>query len=512
MAAQEQLLDALSTEHLHADLKGRSVRGGLLNVSSQGAQFLIQSIATVVLARLLTPADFGLVAMVSTVTGLGQAFADLGLSEATIQRKEISHDQVSALFWINVAVGLALMLVTVTLAPVLARFYRDPRLINVTLLASLTFLIGGLKVQPDAILKRQMRFSSLAMRDVVSYSLAVPVAITMAWRGSSYWALVALPLMLNFAQMALSWLMVNWRPGLPRRNAKVGSIVTFGGNVAASYFIVSVSRSADNVLIGWYWGAGPLGLYSRAYNLLMLPVRQLSLPAGGVAIPAFSRTQGDPERFARYYLRALNLIMWISAPIFGFLFVAAKPVIILILGHQWGEAAPVFQILIISALGQLLLESTIWLFVSRGESQKLLKLLLIVSLIIVGGYALGLPFGIKGVALSGSLVLLAIFPWILKFSFRGTNVTLQRLVQAILYPISLCLASACLVTLALHLITPQHMASQLLVTAGGFVISYALSIGIPPVRKELLSLRKLVCDSKSAGLPKYAESAEIFQL
>src|SRR5271165_2594094 len=157
IAAPQQLSDAFSTEHLHADLKGRSVRGGLLTLTSQGAQFLMQSISTVVLARLLTPADFGLVAMVATITGLGQAFADLGLSEATIQRKEINHDQVSILFWINAAIGLALTFVTMVLAPVLASFYRDPRLINITLVLSFTFLIGGLRVQADAILKRQMR-------------------------------------------------------------------------------------------------------------------------------------------------------------------------------------------------------------------------------------------------------------------------------------------------------------------------------------------------------------------
>ena len=201
IAAQQQLLDAFSTEHLHADLKGRSVRGGLLTLTSQGAQFLMQSISTVVLARLLVPADFGLVAMVTAITGLGQAFADLGLSEATIQRQEISHNQVSTLFWINVAIGLTLMLVTAGLAPVLAWFYREPRLKDITFLLSLTFLIGGLRVQHDALLKRQMRFSSLAIRDVASYVLAVPVAITMAWRGAGYWALVALPLTLNLTQM-----------------------------------------------------------------------------------------------------------------------------------------------------------------------------------------------------------------------------------------------------------------------------------------------------------------------
>jgi PST family polysaccharide transporter len=288
-------------------------------------------------------------------------------------------------------------------------------------------------------------------------------------------------------------------------------MIAFGGNVAASYFMVTVSRSADNVLIGWHSGAGPLGLYSRAYNLLMLPVRQLSAPMGGVAIPAFSRTHSDPDRFARYYLRCINLIMWISAPIFGFLFVAAQPVIVLVLGTQWRDAAPVFQILAISALGQLLLESTIWLLVSRGESQRLFKLLLIISPIIVGSFVIGLPFGIKGVALSGSLVLLAIFPWILKYSFRGTNLTLKRAGRAILYPISLCLVSVLLAELALQLIAPQRMVSQFLITAFGFVVGYSLSLLIRPVRKEIVSLRNLFGQSGSAASQEPAENLEIFQ-
>ena len=150
-------------------------------------------------------------------------------------------------------------------------------------------------------------------------------------------------------------------------------------------------------------GAAPLGLYSRAYNLLMLPVRQLSAPAGSVAIPAFSRIQNQPERFARFYLRTVSLIMWIAAPLFGLLFVAATPVIVLLLGNQWRGAAPVFQILVISALGQLFLESIIWLFVSQGHSERLLKVVLCISPFLIGSFVVGLPFGIKGVALAGSL-------------------------------------------------------------------------------------------------------------
>jgi len=491
MPAQQKPVTALSTEHLGADLKGRSVRGGLLNLTSQGTQFVIQMVATVVLARLLTPADFGLVAMVATITGLGQAFADLGLSEATIQRKEITHGQVSALFWINVSVGLALMLISMASAPVLARLYHDARLVNLSLLLSFTFLIGGLRVQPDALLKRQMRFASLLVRYVTSYAIAVVVAITMAWRGAGYWALVALPLTLNFMQMGISWLMVRWRPSLPRWDAHVGSMITFGGNVAASYFVITTSRSADNVLIGWYLGAGPLGLYSRAYNLLMLPVRQLSIPAASVAVPAFSRIQSDAERFARYYLRAVNLIIWISAPVFGFLFVAAHPVIVLLLGNQWRDAAPVFRILSISALGQLLIESTIWLFVSRGQSKRLLRLLLITTPILVGSYVVGLPFGIKGVALSGSLILLASLPWILKYAFQGTILTLPSVGRAALCPVSTSLIAVLFAELALHYTAPDRIFLQLFVSAGMFTLTLLFCVLLPPVKREVMSLNKL---------------------
>jgi O-antigen/teichoic acid export membrane protein len=267
-----------------------------------------------------------------------------------------------------------------------------------------------------------------------------------------------------------------------------------------------VTRNADNVLIGWWWGVGPLGLYSRAYNLLMLPVRQLSAPAVSVTVPAFSRVQGDPERFARYYLRAVNLVMWIGAPVFGFLFVAAEPMVVLLLGNRWREAAPVFQILAISALVQLLLEPTIWLFVSRGQSQRLLKLLLIMSPIIIGSYAIGLPFGIKGVALSGSLVSLAVFPWALKYSFQGTKLTLQRLGRAILYPISMCLAGVCMAELTLHLIAYQRTISEFLVIALGFAVGCSLSMFIPPVRGEVMSLKTLLSKSRSAASPDLAES------
>ena len=492
LSSEEELLTDLSTDHLEENLRERSVRGGVITLTSQGTLFVLQSVFTVTLARILTPSDFGLVAMVTSITGLATAFADMGLSEATIQRKEITHDQVAALFWINVAIGCGLTAVTAALAPVLALFYREPKLVPITLTLSLTFLIGGLRVQADALLKRQMRFSSLAIRDITSWLIALPVCILMALNDFGYWALVAFPLTVNFVQMLLSWLMIRWRPTLPRRGTKVRSMITFGGNVAASYLIFNLNRSADAVLIGWYWGASPLGLYSRAYNLPMLPVRQLNAPISSVAIPTFSRIQNDPERFARSYLRLTQLMIWVAAPLFGYLFVCAEPIIVLLLGVKWREAAPVFQILAASALGQLLLESIVWLLVSRGQSARLFRVLITISPVIVVGFAIGLPFGIKGVALSASLVLLGLLPLVLSFAFHGTDLTLRRLAQALFLPLMMCLTAICTAELTLRLINPQIPIHKLLVAVAAFLFVYLISVSVPLVRRDLMSFVSLV--------------------
>jgi PST family polysaccharide transporter len=498
------LQDPLKTGHLYADLKGRSVRGGLVTIASQGTQVLVQTVSTVVLARLLSPADNGIVAMVAVVTGLAMGFADLGLSEATIQRKEITHEQVSALFWINLSIGLGLMLITAALAPALVWFYREPRLFAITLVSSVTFLFGGLRVQAEALLKRQMRYSHLGIRDVVSNVLAVSVAIAIALRGGGYWAIVALPLVANFSQMSLSWIMVKWRPSMPRRHSNVGSMVHFGGRVAASYFLYNLDRSADNALIGSYWGAAPLGLYSRAYNLLLLPVRLITSPISGVAIPAFSRVQHDPERFSRYYLATIGLVIWTTTPLFGFLFVAAEPVIVLLLGRQWREAASVFQFLSISAPCQLLLESAGWILISSGQSGRLLKLYVYMTPAVIGSFVIGLHFGIKGVALSYSIVLILILPLILKFTFRTTLLTLKSLGRRLVYPFSVGLSGVCVAELGIHIINPVSVISQLMISGLGFVATYSIAVFFHPVRNEILSFKRLFSElrnsSRAAGV------------
>lgn len=506
--AEPTSMEDFETRHLQEDLKCRSVRGGLLTITSQGGQFLLQTVSTITLARLLIPADFGMVAMVTAITGLAAGFSDLGLSEATIQREKIDHNQISTLFWINVAVGLGLMLFIGALAYPLARFYREPRLVNITLLLSSTFLISGLRVQHNALLKRQMRFSAMAIRDVAANALGVAVAVSMAWRGAGYWAIVALPLTVNFTQMMLSWWMVKWRPGLPSRDAEVRSMLVFGSSIASTYLLYQINRSADNVLLGRFWGANPLGLYSRAMNLLLIPVRQLTIPLGAVAIPTFSRIQAD-KRLVQYYLGATSLIIWLCAPLFAFLAVAAKPIIVLVLGARWSESAPVFQILTISALSHLLLEMAYWLLISRGRSDRLLKLGLIVSPVTIGSYVAGLPWGIKGVALSYSLAMIGTLPWVMKFAFHETELNLRLLGQTLLCPMSVSLASGFFAEFVVQLSAPKDMLIKLMVIFLSFAVVCSLSALIPRVREEVLSFRTLISDLRMRPSPQTSVELEV---
>jgi O-antigen/teichoic acid export membrane protein len=492
LSTGSQRPDALKTDHLQADLKKRTVRGGVLTAGAQVVQLSLNMVSTVVVARLLTPADHGLVAMVYSLMGFIYMFSEGGLSVATVQRREIDDQQVSNLFWINVAIGVLLSLLMAALGPGLSWFYRDPRLVALALLAATTFFFVGLGVQHDALLRRQMRFVSMAARNVTSTVVTVVVAVTMAWMGAGYWALVVSPLAGTITQTTLSWLLAGWRPGRPRRGAGVRPMLEVGGNLTLAYAISYVARSMDAVLIGRYLGAGPLGLYSKAYNLLLFPLTQLNNPLVVVALPALSRVQDDPERHARYYLRMANLITWVMAPLMGYLFVAAHPVVNLLLGDQWGESASVFRLFAVAAPAFPLLRLNGLLFQSRGRTDRQRKLEMLQSPVLVGCFVLGLSFGIRGVALAYTLAILAMLPWSLSFAFSGTRLTMRRVGRAVLYPVSLTFVAVVSATLVLSSVPPLSDLPGAAVIAAVFGAVYLCAALLPPVRDELSSLRDLL--------------------
>ncbi len=388
------------TDHLRVNLGGKAARGGLVAITSQGLKFVVMLVATSVMARLLTPADYGLIGMVAFVTGFVSLYKDLGLSAATIQRDEINSEQISTLFWVNVLLSVGITVVTTAIAPLVAWFYGEPRLTWITIVTSFGFLISGLAVQHEALLRRQMRYFALAVIGLVSVISGYIVGILMAWYGFSYWALVASQLAVAFTSTVLIAAICRWTPGLPKRNTGVRSMIRFGGNLTGFTTINYFSRNLDNLLIGRFWGAAQLGLYSRAYQFMGLPIEQINEPLTSVAVPSLSRLTDSPESYRRAYLRMLEKVALLTMPCVVLMIVTADWVVKIVLGSQWTGAVQIFILLGITALFQPIANTTGWLLITQGRTNHMLQWGLISGPITMAAILIGLPWGATGVAAS----------------------------------------------------------------------------------------------------------------
>lgn len=391
------------TDDLREGVAGRAIRGGAFTVGSQASQFIIGLLATMVMARLLTPRDYGLIGMVTVVTGFLTIFKDIGLSRVTIQRNVLTHDEASSLFWINGAVGVVIALLTAAIAPLIARFYGEPRLTNITIALASGFLVSGFSVQHLALLRRRMRFGILAANDVFSVTLASIVGITMAYEQMSYWAIVGNQLTFTISGALLAWTVCRWRPSLPKRSTPVREMLAFGGNITGFTVLNYFSRNTDDLLIGRFWGSQQLGLYAKAYQLLLFPLNQINLPVGGVAVPTLSRLVDEPERYRAAFARTLDKIVLITMPLVVFLMVTSDWLIAVVLGAQWVGAAKIFMWLAIAGFVQPIGYTTGWLFTSQNRTGELLRWGVMSSFLAVGSIAAGVHWGAEGVAKSYGL-------------------------------------------------------------------------------------------------------------
>ncbi|MBA2665305.1 MAG: lipopolysaccharide biosynthesis protein [Bradymonadaceae bacterium] len=404
-----------TTEHLDEDIGRRTVQGGAITAVAQVVKSLVEIGATIALARLLMPQDFGLVGMVVAVTGFLAMFKDLGLSMATIQRARIDHAQVSTLFWINLAFSVLIMVVTVALAPVIAWFFDEPRLIWITVGLAGAFVFSGLTVQHDALLRRQMRFGAIALVEVAALVLSLALAVWLAVDGWGYWALVARQVLAAGVAALGVWLACSWRPGLWSRQADVRSMLGFGGNLTGFNFVNYFARNLDDILIGRFYGAAPLGLYQKAYEVLMIPLKQINNPVSSVAIPALSRLRDDAPRYRAAYLRILEKVLLLTMPLGAYLVMTADWLVLVVLGEQWIEAGRIFAVLGVLAFSQPLGNSAGWLFITQDRTREMLYWGLVGSALAALSFVAGLPWGALGVAaayaISGLLVRTPILLW-----------------------------------------------------------------------------------------------------
>jgi O-antigen/teichoic acid export membrane protein len=476
-----------NTDRLKSGLAARTARGGAVTFASQVFKFSVSLAATMVLGRLLRPEDYGLIGMVAVVIGFVSMFKDLGLSAATVQRREITSAQVSTLFWVNVSLSVCVGVVTAALSPAVAWFYGQPQLTSITMAYAFGFLFGGLTVQHEALLHRQMRFAAQATCDIVALLVTVAVTIILAWRGAGYWALVGGHLTTGFVYMIGIWAVCRWRPGRPALGSGVRSLLRFGGNLTGFTVVNFFARNLDNMLIGRVWGSQQLGLYAKAYQLLTLPIDQINAPITTVAVPALSRLNDSPDHYRRAYLRIIEKIAVLTMPGIALLIATADWVVLVVLGPQWTAAAHIFAALGVAALIQPITNTTGWLFISQGRTHDMFRYGLVASTIIVAAIITGLSWGAVGVAVVYALVWVCIITPLLFYWVGRTGPVRPRDFYLTVGP---AFSAALGVLLALFLFRRSHLIENPLAgLCASFVIACAVALvilcAIPAGRRAL---------------------------
>jgi PST family polysaccharide transporter len=392
--------DVIADPHDPTMLKRRSVRGAVATFIGQGTRFLLQLLSQVMLARLLLPAEFGLVAMIGPVLSFVGIFNELGLSQATVQRPNITHQELSNLFWINVAVSAALALLMCGAAPLIALFYGDPRLTVITMWLATLLVVAGLSAQQLALMNRHMRFGQLATIDVACTFMAVAVGVISAWFGMGYWSLVLMQAANGLTILVMAWAWSNWLPSLPKRGVGTLSLLHFGSHMTGYNLINFAGANLDSVMIGKLGGSVALGLYDRAFKLVAAPMWTISLPVARVADSLLARLQGTAERYRRAFLLMLQAVLLITVPAVAFTAAMAPALVRFLLGPAWEAAAPIVAWLAVATAFAPLSLSASWLFVSQNRPAEQTRFACLRTGVAVLALLAGLHWGAVGVARS----------------------------------------------------------------------------------------------------------------
>lgn len=499
--------DPLATADLEQDLHGHSVRGGAIVMLGQGGSVVLGIVSAAVLARLLDPEDFGLVAMASAFVALLGEFADLGLSQATVQRREVNAAQVSALFWVNVVLGTVAMAIGFAVAWPIGLFYGDERLAGIAGALSIGFLLSGIAAQPLAVLRRRMGFTAETIVTLASIAIGLTAAIVAALAGLGYWSLVIQVIAAAFVRMAGIFVASGWLPSAPARAEGVREMLRFGGFLSGSNLLAAVLRASDKVLVGRFVGADAAGLYANAQRILLMPVTQLNKPLTMVGRPALSRLQLEPERFRAFYRRGVELVASTSLPAIAWMAIVAEDLILLVLGRDWSGSVPIFQALAPAALLGALGVVTSWIYVPLGRTDRQFRWILFQTIMLVAAMAIGVRWGAIGVALAYSGTLLVLRPFAIAWCLKGTFVRWSDVGSAV-WRGALATAvagSACaamLPSVSELPNAPVRLAASLVIFAVAFVLGWiVVPGGIARLRAIVSMARHLRPNASTPGQP-----------
>jgi polysaccharide transporter, PST family len=411
------------------DLHRRSLRGGVLTIISQGGNVVTQVISTIVLARILVPEDFGLVAMVSAITGYIAIFVDLGTRDAVAQHARLAEGEASAMFWITAATGLTFALVTVLCAPLIAGFYGLPKLKTITMLMSIPFLLSALYYQQQALMRRALMFRQLAIADVSGNTIGAGLAILLAHLGYGYWALVWKPAITALATGCGIWATCGWWPGRPAFTSSVKGMVRFGLNVTGFSITDAISRSVDRVALGHSYGPRNLGFYQNALNIYDNSVGVTLLH--NVATATLSKLREDLGALKRAWSTALSSLAFFAAPAFVVLAVIGQDLVVLLLGAKWTTAGTILSVLALRGPAQVVATTNSWLHVAAGRPDRWRRWGLLNCGLTICALLCGLRYGSIGVAASYAILAYLVMVPSMLYAGRPLNIGIRDVLLAV---------------------------------------------------------------------------------
>jgi PST family polysaccharide transporter len=484
-------------------LRMSTVRSGAFALGAEGVDFLLRLSSIVVLARLLDPAAFGIVGMVTAVTMVAERFKDLGLMTATIQRPRITQAEASTLFWVNAGVGVLTCGAVAALAYPLSLFYSDARLVPVTLAISTTFVWSGAANLHHSLLRRSFSYGRIAAIQLVASVVSIGLAVALAWYEFGFWALVAREVTRNVLLAVGAWVLLPWVPGAPAWQPGVPGMLRFGADVTGFNLAYLISGSLDQALVGKAFGAHSLGLYRQGFQLVFAPVSQLTNPIRVVAESVLCRLQTDPAAFRRYYQRILVALALPTIPLTVFVAVLADSLVKVVLGPAWIDAVPAVRVLALAALPQPALATLGAVMLACGHSRRFLRIGLLSSTVLVLFYVMGLPFGVVGVASAHLWTVLLLVAPRLYWSFRDTPVSVPLFLTALIRPVSCSVAMAGVLLLFREARPIDGLSSLIQAMVVGSLVYSAAWLAIPGGRAELAALVSAV--SGPLGLSQFLE-------
>jgi O-antigen/teichoic acid export membrane protein len=408
----------------------RALRGGIISIAGGYGSAALQLVASVVLARLLTPDDFGLVAIVAALTSFAPILIDFGMADATVQKSKITHEQVSSLFWISSGIGLAIAIGLAASNTLIAWVYHEPRLKSIALFSAMTFALSGISGQHLSLLRRALQFTTIVKVQLLGALAGMAVAIILALCGFGYWAIVFRPVANAAVVTAGAWLACPWRPGRPVFDSDVRAMVRFGLHVVGFSTAYTISRALDRIGLGLFYAPRDVGYYQNAITLYDNSIFSALSQVHTVGSAALSKLQSTPVVLSEKYEAALSTLAFYMMPAAAILSVTAQDVVVIMLGRKWAEAGTLLSILALRGVFQVIEGSQGWLHLSLGRADRWKNWGIVTAIMQVVAISCGLPFGTEGVAIAMVAASAMIALPSISYAGRPAGIGTRRVIRA----------------------------------------------------------------------------------